>query len=274
MSLTKGYYIFQLITSEKKKPFSIKVSTNFLKIFIIIILTLIVTIGIFTYIYLPKAINYDKLMGENEKLIKDRLKIIKILSDYNRIKQIDHYIRSVLGADLALSGPDTSYMSETDENFDAKLLENKSLEISFLDNMPITPPVDGGYITQGFVTDNLFEEDNHYGIDIAAPEGAPVKAAASGIVIFSNWSYHYGNMIIIYHQGGYFSIYGHNSRNIVREHQMVERGEVIAFVGNTGESEGPHLHFEIWKDGMPIDPQKIIYAYKDKNISFSSMEVK
>jgi len=269
--LKKKHYIIQIITTEKKLPFTLRLNATLLRFVGLALIMLIVGIVTFSYIYIPRALDYNRLKEENDRLIKDRLELAKILADYNRIRQMDHYIRKVLGTDLALSPIDSiPFDSLYSQNNFAP--EANTIEISFLDNMPITPPVDGGYITQGFITDNLFEEDNHYGIDIAAPEGTPVKASASGVVIFSNWSYHYGNLIIIYHQGGYFTIYGHNQRNIVKEHQHVQRGEVIAFVGNTGESEGPHLHFEIWKDGVPLDPQKIIYAYRDKNISFSSME--
>jgi murein DD-endopeptidase MepM/ murein hydrolase activator NlpD len=124
-----------------------------------------------------------------------------------------------------------------------------------------------GYITRGFIDDKVMTSENHYGVDVAAAEGTPIKAAAAGVVVFSNWTYDLGYTVILYHSDGYFSIYGHNQRNSVVAHQYVKRGEVIGYLGNTGKSQGPHLHFEIWREGVPINPQELIYSYKKADIS-------
>lgn len=98
----------------------------------------------------------------------------------------------------------------------------------------------------------------HHGIDIAAPIGTPVKAAADGLVIFSGWSGGYGYVIIIKHMGGYYTVYGHNRMNLVRKGQRVRRGQIIAYLGNTGRSTGPHLHFEIRKQRRPLNPLRLL----------------
>jgi murein DD-endopeptidase MepM/ murein hydrolase activator NlpD len=86
----------------------------------------------------------------------------------------------------------------------------------------------------------------HRGIDIAAPIGTPVHAAAAGVVEFSAWnSGGYGNMIDIRHPDGTVTRYAHLSRSLVRAGQQVEQGDQIALVGSTGYSTGPHLHFEV-----------------------------
>ncbi|MBV8490576.1 MAG: peptidoglycan DD-metalloendopeptidase family protein [Candidatus Eremiobacteraeota bacterium] len=94
----------------------------------------------------------------------------------------------------------------------------------------------------------------HQGLDIAAPTGTTVTAAASGTVIMAQWYGGYGNYILIDHGGGYSSGYGHLSQIYVSNGQSVTRGQAIGAVGSTGQSTGPHLHFEIRMEGKPVDP--------------------
>jgi len=94
----------------------------------------------------------------------------------------------------------------------------------------------------------------HDGIDIAAPEGTPIRAVEHGEVVYSDQLRGYGNIVIIRHAGGLVSVYAHNQLNLVREGQQVARGEVIAKVGSTGRVTGPHLHFEIRKNNTAKDP--------------------
>lgn len=95
----------------------------------------------------------------------------------------------------------------------------------------------------------------HYGIDIAISEGTSVKAAASGTVLRAFDNGGYGLFVEIDHGGGWITRYGHNSKLLVKPGDHVSRGEVISKSGNTGTSTGPHLHFEIRKNGTPVDPQ-------------------
>lgn len=94
----------------------------------------------------------------------------------------------------------------------------------------------------------------HDGQDIAAPIGTPIHAAASGIVIDAGPASGYGLWVRIQHAGGVITTYGHNHRNHVQTGQHVQAGQVIAEVGNRGESTGPHLHFQIERKGSPVDP--------------------
>ena len=79
-----------------------------------------------------------------------------------------------------------------------------------------------------------------------------------------------GNVVIIYHGGGYMTHYGHNQNNLVSRLDMVKRGDVIGFVGNTGISSGPHLHFEIWKDDSSIYPLIYFPNYLKKDLTFKN----
>jgi lipoprotein NlpD len=95
----------------------------------------------------------------------------------------------------------------------------------------------------------------HDGLDIAAPEGTTIRAAADGEVIFSgNQGTGYGNLLIIRHADNFITIYAHCLRNLVREGDRVEQGQEIALVGRTGRASGPHLHFEIREGVKPRNP--------------------
>ncbi|MGE0821096.1 MAG: M23 family metallopeptidase [Candidatus Binatia bacterium] len=94
----------------------------------------------------------------------------------------------------------------------------------------------------------------HDGVDIAAPRGTPVYAAAAGEVIFSDVLRGYGNIVILRHRKGYATVYAHNKRNLVKEGQRVRRGQRIAEVGQSGRATGPHLHFEIRRNNTTRDP--------------------
>ncbi|MEH1930672.1 murein hydrolase activator EnvC family protein [Nostoc sp.] len=94
----------------------------------------------------------------------------------------------------------------------------------------------------------------HAGLDFAASYGSTIRAADSGTVIFAGWYGGYGRALIIDHGNGMTTLYGHTSELYVTEGQAVERGQAIAAVGSTGFSTGPHLHFEVRRDGTPVDP--------------------
>ncbi len=118
---------------------------------------------------------------------------------------------------------------------------------------PLVQPVNG------FVTQEFSPGRRHYGIDFAGKQGTPVYAAADGSVIFAGWTYDDGNMVILSHGGGYLTIYKHNQQVLKTVHAVVKRGEAIALLGSSGRTSlGPHLHFEVWKDGTPRDPNEYL----------------
>ncbi len=97
--------------------------------------------------------------------------------------------------------------------------------------------------------------DFHSGIDISTSPGNPVKATADGIVSFAGWSGGSGNLLVLEHGHGFSTFYAHNRKLTVRVGEKVKRGDVIANAGSTGNSTGPHVHYEIWKDGKPVNPR-------------------
>ena len=98
----------------------------------------------------------------------------------------------------------------------------------------------------------------HRGIDFATPQGTQVMAAASGLVTWSRERFGYGNTVEINHGNGYVTRYAHNEKLLVEEGQIVQKGQPISLVGSTGRSTGPHLHFEVLKDGHQVDPAKFV----------------
>jgi murein DD-endopeptidase MepM/ murein hydrolase activator NlpD len=98
----------------------------------------------------------------------------------------------------------------------------------------------------------------HTGIDFGASEGTPIKAAADGVVVSAGVQGGYGNTTIIDHGNSLATLYAHQSRMIVSSGQSVKRGQVIGYVGSTGNSTGPHLHFEVRVNGTPVDPMKYL----------------
>lgn len=94
----------------------------------------------------------------------------------------------------------------------------------------------------------------HSGVDISVPGGSPVRTTAEGVVSYSGWTARSGYTVVVEHGHGFRTAYAHNRKNLVRVGQRVHRDEVIALSGSTGTSTGPHVHYEIWKDGRHVNP--------------------
>jgi murein DD-endopeptidase MepM/ murein hydrolase activator NlpD len=145
---------------------------------------------------------------------------------------------------------DSPSLDETEVGYDPTVVTIGETSPS---SFPLLSPV------VGFVTQGYDPEHNHYGIDFAGKRGTPVYAAGDGHVIFAGWTYDDGNMIIISHGGGYLTVYKHNQMLLTSAQAAVTRGQPIALLGTSGNTSlGPHLHFEVWKDGLPRDPSKFL----------------
>ncbi len=120
-------------------------------------------------------------------------------------------------------------------------------------------PIDAGRWVRGFGYVRTTRPDLiHRGVDISAPVGTVVRAAADGIVAYSdNGIRGYGNLVMIVHRNGWMTLYAHNARTTVQPGYRVRRGERIALVGTTGITHGPHVHFELWQNGHAVDPSTL-----------------
>jgi len=126
--------------------------------------------------------------------------------------------------------------------------------------IPSVIPVQGRITSYFGNRENPFDqngEENHPAIDIATAYGTEIHATAKGEVIYAEYKTGYGNCVYIDHGNGLTSLYGHASELLVKQGQVIEKGEVIALVGSTGRSTGPHVHFELRKNEVPINPIKI-----------------
>jgi murein DD-endopeptidase MepM/ murein hydrolase activator NlpD len=99
------------------------------------------------------------------------------------------------------------------------------------------------------------DADTHFGIDIVAPTGTPIKASADGVVVISHRRAEYGNLVVLEHPNGFSTRYGHLSAFKVRENETVHKGDVIGYVGMTGRATAPHLHYEVRLNDRPVNPR-------------------
>ena len=112
---------------------------------------------------------------------------------------------------------------------------------------------------EGIITNKFDPKEDHFGFDIVSQENEPIKALADGIVIMASWTLDGGYVLVIQHTGSLISIYKHNSELIKSVGNIVTSGEVVSFIGNTGElTSGPHLHFEIWFKEEAVNPEDYI----------------
>jgi len=165
----------------------------------------------------------------------------------------DEYLNETDTDESSVAGPGTFEGEYTEPPPDYRPVSLLAEAGSFhLTKLPFVNPV-AGIVSQGFNA-----ERGHFGIDFASKLGTPVFAAAAGYVVFSGWTHDGGNMVMISHDNGYMTVYKHNQSLLVTAHTMVNRGDVIALLGSSGSSTGPHLHFEIWRNGMPVDPEEFL----------------
>ncbi|MBZ9652146.1 M23 family metallopeptidase [Psychroflexus montanilacus] len=150
---------------------------------------------------------------------------------------------------LSASQQDSILREKVEQEDKYSLLERAT----FNTNFTLFPPVSGR------ISEAYNAEEKHFAVDIVTEKNEPVKATLDGTVIFAEWTVETGNVIIIEHNFGLISVYKHNDSLLKSQGDLVTAGEAIAVVGNTGEfSYGPHLHFELWVDGYPVNPSDYI----------------
>ena len=191
-------------------------------------------------------------------IVKEYLQITAI---NNEIKQQNEIIDNI-DKTLEDIGVMKSYIESIITSDDKDIIPDNNIRFMVTDNIPSTKPANG-IISKEFDLNIL-----HFGIDIVNDESTPIFAVANGVVIYSDFSRDLGNGVVIDHQNGYYSHYYHNEENFVKKNEKIDEGMLIAKLGNTGVSTGPHLHFEIWKDGQPIDPFTFFPDFSKKSDKF------
>jgi len=178
--------------------------------------------------------------------------------DIPAVGLIPEYQKQIMALELNLAQLHRMVELETDTWADAEtsLLDRKARLL----HTPTLMPTDGwlsrgfGYQTDPFSGQRAF----HAGVDIACNKGTDIIAPADGQVEYAGWKEGLGIMVKIDHGYGYATIFGHMSRNIARTGDRVRRGDVLGEVGSTGHSTGPHVHYEVWKDGRAQNPMQFI----------------
>jgi len=111
----------------------------------------------------------------------------------------------------------------------------------------------------GFISDKFDMKKGHYGVDIVAKTNEAVKNVADGTIVFASWTQDAGYVMMVQHRGNLISVYKHNAELLKKVGTFVNAGEIISIVGNSGEmTDGPHLHFELWYNGNPINPEEFV----------------
>ncbi|WP_346883834.1 M23 family metallopeptidase [uncultured Algibacter sp.] len=169
--------------------------------------------------------------------------------DFNKDSIVQAIKLEASEVDLSPTAEDSLLREKIDKEDKYNLFESATTATNFV----LFPPV------SGTISEPYNAKEKHYAVDIVVAKDTPIKAAADGIVIFAEWTSSTGYVIIIEHSYGLISVYKHNEALTKAQGDLVKSGEVIATAGNTGElSTGPHLHFELWNDGYPINPTTFI----------------
>lgn len=182
--------------------------------------------------------------------------IRKILSGSLDEDQIDSLASSELRPEIILD----EQLQPIDSQFRAEFENTIISELPFENNS--TSEFRSLYLfspLEGLVSDEYNPKEDHYGVDLVGKENEPVKSVADGIVVFASWTLDGGHVIGVQHKGGLISVYKHNSELLKNVGNFVTGGEIIAIIGNSGElTSGPHLHFELWHNGSPVNPEEYI----------------
>lgn len=161
----------------------------------------------------------------------------------------NNQVVSISQEELKPGKSDSLLRAEVEQEDKFNVLEQAIFEGNFSLFLPV----------EGVVSESFNANEKHYAVDIATDKNEPVKSTADGRVIFAEWTAETGFVVIIEHQFSLISVYKHNASLLKAQGDFVREGEVIALTGNTGSlSTGTHLHFELWLDGNPVDPQEFI----------------
>jgi len=218
-------------------------------IFIIVIVFLIfglVTYGTLSYRMIELGI-LKRRISEMEKEF-NKLDVIKKKLELTEAE--NQRIKNMLGIDKTPSEV-APVVDKVETKYEKDLVNKESAE-----NLPSLLPVIG-QISKKF-------DENHKGIDIAAPSYSPVIAAGSGKVLSVGWDTLYGNYIIIEHSANYKTFYGHLQSVFVKYGEVVTSGKIIGLVGSTGKSTSPHLHYEVIFKEQPVDPMAYLPVQVEK----------
>lgn len=182
---------------------------------------------------------------QGKEIIRDASLPKDTITDYRNVKNIRSADDSLLRMEIESQTKYSLFQMETGD-----LSPQKKATIG---NLVFFTPL------KGVVTNSFDQQEHHFGVDIVSKQNEAIKSVLTGTVIFSSWTVETGYVIAIQHPQNIVSVYKHNSALLKQMGDVVKAGEPIAIIGETGElSTGPHLHFELWSDGNPLNPEEFI----------------
>lgn len=264
----KKFSLLIIPEETTNEPRSFKVSSSKLILSVIVYTALVFLLGFYVISYTPLSeilLPYSFRLTDSDKKKVELLntKVNVLAAEIEALKSANSRLRFAI-----MLGDSTLLKKKESKKDSAKSLNKQGnlfavISKLFLDftsfqdnNIYFIKPADG------FITNKFNPENGHFGIDYALKENTPVYASSGGYVIYSDYSPAYGYTIIINHPENYVTKYMHCALLVKKDGEVVKQGELIALSGNSGtESSGPHLHFEIWKDGKAINPAEVIINF-------------
>ena len=274
--MNKIYFLFKkaltpvtimVIPHENLRSLNIKIPS--IGIFSILLLT--VMGGFYVFSLAANGLEYPALVEKVDFYTKQ-------FSQWNAtvsaIKEVDEDFRrifSLKSKERILETIDTAYSGSIDiQNLMLDLQKSIETVDEIKDYLRIQKDIylatPKGYPVNGNVTSPYGKRENpfskiagyHSGIDMSASPGTPIRATADGVVSHSGWTVYSGYVVVLEHGFSFSTVYAHNRKNAVEKGQKVKRGDIIGYVGSTGKSTGPHVHYEIWEKGKNVNPQKFL----------------
>ncbi len=199
-----------------------------------------------------RADSLERMIEIQNLYLKNVTGIISGNIELDSIREIDSLARVDADFEIPRSKEELEYVKtfEDEEKYNLAVLNTKPVTV---EGVFFYKPVDG------IISSRFQDSIKHFGVDIAAAPKASVLATLDGTVVFAGYDSNQGNVIQLQHKNGLVSVYKHNDLLLKEQGERVVAGEAIALLGNTGElSTGPHLHFELWYNGQPVNPEDYI----------------
>lgn len=257
---------FMVIPEGSNRIISKTLNSRLIKFLLAVLFLWLTSLVALTIMYSRLSVNAARavmLEKDNDNLRRYIAKVVDIEESFKKNRELTARLAEMAGIDLneidaqpelnlesLIENYPDSVVPDTQAHTEKPALSPGELaKIRIPQGRPLY-----GWVSRSFKVDVENEADKHTGIDFAVKRGTSVVATASGVVVFAGWDKTLGNLVIINHDDNYQTLYGHNDKLLVEKGQEVLKGDIIAFSGNTGRSSAPHLHYEIRKNGEPIDP--------------------
>ena len=204
---------------------------------------------------------YYEIASNNEVIenVKDEETAEKLVNEIKELSNNEVELTINEKATKALEEIQIDDLEVAKENTVEKLNIDTTESIADINGIKVATLPVTGTISSRYGVSSKIRVSTHTGLDIATTTGTPIKVVADGTITFAAYSGSYGYLVKVDHGNGVESWYGHTSKMLVKEGQAVKAGNTIALVGSTGNSTGPHLHFEVRINGEHVNPQKYLY---------------